>query len=333
MCARLSVRCLRDSPQGGLTPPWSNRSWPGPCAGGRDAIVPTVIVVGLLAHGNPPTDSSDLGNVAELTIRVNAQTPPEPTPWLGFGANHNRLMDEHQDADWYVALNADAKLSAKQLHMLVEGAEAHSFDLVAPLLREPWGSNDKPNVSLPSPWQLFASTVLPGSLRAHRPTTGSRYEPMVDSAWVPGTCMVIRRSLMRELRFDERYFMYFEDVDLSRRARELGARVGVCTRVTVDHAVGWRTDDPLVVRRGVEYARSIRIFAESSGHSPLLMQIAALAHTSLRAAVPGRAPSARTAARAVASGLIAPTRPGLAELADAHNNLYGLRDGPGQTIA
>ena len=50
-------------------------------------------------------------------------------------------------------------------------------------------------------------------------------EQDVDS--VRGSCMLVRRELVQKLSrpFDERYFFWFEDVDLCREARRLGFRV------------------------------------------------------------------------------------------------------------
>ena len=41
--------------------------------------------------------------------------------------------------------------------------------------------------------------------------------------WVSGACMVVRRETLRDVGpLDERFFMYFEDADLCRRARAAG---------------------------------------------------------------------------------------------------------------
>ena len=57
---------------------------------------------------------------------------------------------------------------------------------------------------------------------------------MVD--WVSGTCMIIRRQTLEEIGLlDERFFMYFEDADLCRRAREAGWLVYYLPQVEVLH--------------------------------------------------------------------------------------------------
>lgn len=57
--------------------------------------------------------------------------------------------------------------------------------------------------------------------------------------WVSGACMVIRRRILEEIgSMDERFFMYFEDADLCRRAREAGWLVYYLPQVEVLHHTG-----------------------------------------------------------------------------------------------
>ena len=60
---------------------------------------------------------------------------------------------------------------------------------------------------------------------------------MVD--WVSGACMILRRQTLEEIGpMDERFFMYFEDADLCRRAREAGWLVYYLPQVEVLHHTG-----------------------------------------------------------------------------------------------
>ncbi|HET7270383.1 MAG TPA: glycosyltransferase family 2 protein [Rubrobacter sp.] len=57
--------------------------------------------------------------------------------------------------------------------------------------------------------------------------------------WVSGACMVIRRQTLREIGpLDERFFMYFEDADLCRRARAAGWLVYYLPHVEIIHQTG-----------------------------------------------------------------------------------------------
>jgi hypothetical protein len=57
--------------------------------------------------------------------------------------------------------------------------------------------------------------------------------------WVSGACVVIRRRALEEIGpLDERFFMYFEDADLCRRAREAGWLVYYVPQAEVLHHTG-----------------------------------------------------------------------------------------------
>ena len=57
--------------------------------------------------------------------------------------------------------------------------------------------------------------------------------------WVSGACMVVRREVLEGISpLDERFFLYFEDADLCRRAREAGWTVFYLPGVEVLHQTG-----------------------------------------------------------------------------------------------
>ena len=58
-----------------------------------------------------------------------------------------------------------------------------------------------------------------------------------------GAFLVIARSLFEALGgFDERFFMYYDELDLCLRARQRGARAMVASRIRVYHHIGASTD-------------------------------------------------------------------------------------------
>lgn len=60
-----------------------------------------------------------------------------------------------------------------------------------------------------------------------------------DVDWANGACLMVRRSLLRQLGgLDEAYFMYFEDVDLCRRLRRAGWRVHHLAEAEIVHFIG-----------------------------------------------------------------------------------------------
>ena len=62
--------------------------------------------------------------------------------------------------------------------------------------------------------------------------------------WIAGTCMAVRRRTLEEIGgMDERFFMYFEDADLCRRAREAGWLVYYLPQIEVLHHSGASSGD------------------------------------------------------------------------------------------
>jgi N-acetylglucosaminyl-diphospho-decaprenol L-rhamnosyltransferase len=57
--------------------------------------------------------------------------------------------------------------------------------------------------------------------------------------WISGACMVVRRDTLRDVGpLDERFFMYFEDADLCRRARTAGWLVYYLPHIEIVHQTG-----------------------------------------------------------------------------------------------
>jgi N-acetylglucosaminyl-diphospho-decaprenol L-rhamnosyltransferase len=65
----------------------------------------------------------------------------------------------------------------------------------------------------------------------------------IEVAVVGGAFLVIARALFEELGgFDERFFMYFDELDLCLRARRRGARAMIASRLRIYHQIGASTD-------------------------------------------------------------------------------------------
>ena len=83
--------------------------------------------------------------------------------------------------------------------------------------------------------RLFPKSPL---VKAQFPALGDLGRP-TEVDWVSGACMVVRRETLGDISpLDERFFLYFEDADLCRRAREAGWRVFYLPDVEVLHQTG-----------------------------------------------------------------------------------------------
>jgi GT2 family glycosyltransferase len=79
---------------------------------------------------------------------------------------------------------------------------------------------------------------MPPLLHRHLMTDYDHRETR-DVDWVLGACMLVRRELIEDIGlFDERYFLYYSDIDFCFRAKKMGWRVHYEPRVTAIHAYG-----------------------------------------------------------------------------------------------
>jgi GT2 family glycosyltransferase len=113
----------------------------------------------------------------------------------------------------------------------------------------------------PNAARVVAETFFWRALRRHGGYVmdRERYDGELDCDWVQGAFLVVRREVLEALGgFDERFFLYSEDVDLCRRVKDLGYRVTHLPVMTIVHDVTGRPVDErpfLLARAQLVYAR------------------------------------------------------------------------------
>lgn len=145
---------------------------------------------------------------------------------LGYGAAHNIGIKKaiEEKVDYHVVINPDISFSKgifKSLAMYM--GENHNCGLVMPKVVYPNGDIQYLCKLLPTPWDLFGRRFLP--LKKYNRNRNYKYELIFSGydkiMWVPslsGCFMFMRVDVLRKIGgFDERFFMYAEDLDLSRR--------------------------------------------------------------------------------------------------------------------
>jgi GT2 family glycosyltransferase len=145
---------------------------------------------------------------------------------LGFGRGHNLAFGRVDNSDYHIILNPDVYFDVSVISALEKYMHDHpEVGLVMPKVLFTDGRVQHRCKLLPTPTDLFMRRFLPASLRNIFKSRMAEYE-MRDMSYdqemrVPclsGCFMFVRSSVMREVDgFDERFFLYMEDVDLSRR--------------------------------------------------------------------------------------------------------------------
>lgn len=144
---------------------------------------------------------------------------------LGFGAAHNLAL-EHviPESDLHLLLNPDITFGPTVLAAIAAKMEdERDVGVVMPRVVYPNGDLQRVHKLLPTPVDLIFRRFIPiASLRdrinKRYELHGLRQDRPADIPSLSGCFLLTRTNLIKKLGgFDERYFMYMEDVDLVRR--------------------------------------------------------------------------------------------------------------------
>jgi N-acetylglucosaminyl-diphospho-decaprenol L-rhamnosyltransferase len=191
---------------------------------------------------------------------------------LGFGAAHNQAM-RGASGRYLVVLNSDATPLPGALRTLLEVLERHPRIAVAgPKLRYPDGTVQPSRRSFPTLATLFLeSTQLqrlsPGNkvLRRYYVADRSDDEPQ-EVDWLVGACLCVRASAAVDVGlFDERFFMYSEELDWCRRFHAAGWGVAYVPSAEVIHLEGGSSRLDLAARDRLFQASKLQYAAKWHG--------------------------------------------------------------------
>jgi GT2 family glycosyltransferase len=209
---------------------------------------------------------------------------------VGFAAGVNRLL-QGSEAPWFCTLNSDAWPLPHALAHLVETAAADErVAAVAPRLERPDGALE--HSTHPFPSARVAAVLATGAYRLmprRRLETMAlepwwRHDHAREVDWAVGAALLLRRSAVDEVGgFDERFFMYAEDLEWCWRARQLGWSVRFDPRAVVVHVGNASGGKNYGNARTVAYLRNTyRFYRREHGTA------AALAYRSLNLLGAGR---------------------------------------------
>ena len=149
---------------------------------------------------------------------------------LGFGANHNQAFT-HATGRYLCVMNPDIRLNSNPFSALLACLRVPSVGVVAPLVLGEDGGFEDSARRFPSPLKILCKVFGGGRGPAYVMEDVSIYPD-----WVGGMFMLFPRRMFEMLGgFDERYFLYYEDVDICARLRLLGHEVVLCPQAKVTH--------------------------------------------------------------------------------------------------
>ena len=185
---------------------------------------------------------------------------------LGFAEGYNRAL-EKVEADYLVLLNNDTQvLNPSWIKYLLDTAKRDPR--IAAVACKMVSMDDHSclqsvgEMGIPF-WRGFLDI---GSGEHDRGQYDSQLEPF---GFCGGAALIKRDAFAKIAGFDEEYFMYVEDVDLSWRLRLLGYRVGYAHEALVAHYAGGPSEHKIASARKLYYCQRnlLRAILKNCGSS------------------------------------------------------------------
>ena len=148
----------------------------------------------------------------------------------GYGANQNAAFQASQNP-FFCVLNADIRLNENPFPCLLACLQDETVAMCAPIVVTPHGQIEDSARQFP--------TVIGLALKAAGLTRGTYQElhQRENPDWLAGMFLLMRSSAFREVGgFDERFFLYYEDVDLCRKMRARGYHLRQVQEEVVIHS-------------------------------------------------------------------------------------------------
>lgn len=173
-------------------------------------------------------DNGSEERLRQFCARQGERVSYRALPNVGYGAGHNsalrEVVEEKIDAPRYhLVINSDVYFAPGTLERIVEHMEGHpEVGQLIPKVYYPDGRLQHVCRMLPTPADLWLRRFMPRWMsrrRMERYTLAfTGYDHPMNVPYHMGCFMFLRVEALREVGlFDERFFMYPEDIDLTRR--------------------------------------------------------------------------------------------------------------------
>lgn len=245
-----------------------------------------ILTLSIVVHNQAEISQQLLGDISDLgdnlsaeiifTVNTDEQLPFATSDYhhsvtvirnekpKGFGANHNFAFKQSRGR-YFCVLNPDIRLIGNPFDKLIVCLDNTKAGVVAPRIISPNGVIENSARRFPTPFSIIKK-ALTGSSGLDYPKKDLRYEP----DWVGGMFMLFSKDVFEAIQgFDERYFLYYEDVDLCARLKMAQFHVLLCPDIKAIHDA--RCDSHHNLKYMQWHLRSMLRFFASKGFWRLIM--------------------------------------------------------------
>jgi len=163
---------------------------------------------------------------------------------IGFGRANNQVLDQCK-GEYILLFNPDAMLIDNAIDKLLEHADKCQDTAIwgVRLLNvdrtlQRWTGGAFPNIANIAGHYFFVSRLLSYFCATKSLYLEADVDVDVDVDWVSGACMLLRVKSLNGKLFDERFFMYGEDMELCHRIKMTGWKVLYTPIASVVHVQG-----------------------------------------------------------------------------------------------
>ncbi|PIE70060.1 MAG: hypothetical protein CSA22_10015 [Deltaproteobacteria bacterium] len=196
----------------------------------------------------------------------------------GFGSGCNAAIKEalkHAEIKWLWLLNNDAYITRNTLHALkVESRSFPNAIIGATILH----SDAPDNIQVAGGCSYNSLTSIIRPHHTNKPFASLQTLPHLKLSYVNGASMFMSRALVERVGFfDERFFLYCEEVDYCRRAISMGFSLRWCKQAIVYHKGGASTgstlSDPIRATKRSTYHETRSAILYTVKHIPSCLPI------------------------------------------------------------
>lgn len=203
----------------------------------------------------------------------------ENTANLGFGKAHNQSIRQSHGR-YVLVLNPDTRLIEPDvLDKMVRYMDANpEIGMLGPRVLYPDGTLQFSARHFPTMFAaVFRHTIFGRFFPKNRYVreylmTDWSHDGVTDVDWLSGSALMVRRETFEQIGlFDERFFMYCEDVDWCKRAHLHGWRVVYFPMTTITHRIGASSDKNPISMIKQHHKSMLKYYFKHYSRSPQIL--------------------------------------------------------------
>ena len=209
------------------------------------------ITVSIVSHGQFNLllpllkDLRDCKSLSKIIVTINIKEKITKPKWLydvpifwiynqyvkGFGANHNNAF-KFCNTKYFCVLNPDIRLKTKILDDLIFIKEKEKINIIGPSILNIKEAKSLNSRKFPGFFFLFTSIFM----YPREEFFYKENDNFLLTDWIGGMFLVFSKKDYATLNgFDTDYFLFFEDVDICKRANKIGFKVAQSKHIFAIH--------------------------------------------------------------------------------------------------